>query len=51
MLIRTRVSLIQAAVMAVSLVLIVAAIYGSVARLVNQKDELYYAEMVAKVMG
>jgi methyl-accepting chemotaxis protein len=51
MLIRTRVSLMQAAVMVASLSLIVVAIYVSVARLVNQKDELYYSEMVAKVMG
>ncbi len=51
MMIRTRASIIQAAVMAASLVIVGIAVYVSVSRLVNQKDELYYAEMVSKVMA
>jgi methyl-accepting chemotaxis protein len=48
MYIRSKVSLIQTAVMALSLLIILVIIYTSVSRLVNEKDDAIYAEKLHK---
>jgi methyl-accepting chemotaxis protein len=51
MYIRTKVSLIPSAMMAVALAVVLAIVYGSVSRLVNDKDEAYYREKLAGVLS
>jgi methyl-accepting chemotaxis protein len=51
MYIRTKVSLIPSGMMAAALAVILAVIYGSVSRLVNEKDEAYYREKLVGVLS
>jgi methyl-accepting chemotaxis protein len=51
MYIRSRVSIMQSALLAVSLSIILVLIYFSVSKLVNEKDDGLYAEKLSKIQG